>query len=80
MIEKQDAKKGEVFSNEVQQIFERALERPGVKEMMSVYREWEVLDRAAQPYQRATTRKTVVATTDTSAGLLSPTWPCPQQP
>jgi hypothetical protein len=66
MVEKQNTKEGEVFSNEAQEILERALKRPGVKEMMSVYREWEQLDRAAQPYHRATTRKKVVATTDTS--------------
>jgi len=70
MVEKKDAKKREVFSNEVQEILERALERPGVKEMMSVYWKWELLDRAAQPYQRATTRRTVVATTDTSERMV----------
>jgi hypothetical protein len=65
MLEKQNAEK-----DEVQEILERALERPGVREMMSVYREWERLDRAAQPYQLATRRKTVVATTDTSERMV----------
>ena len=47
-------------------ILRRAMEQPGVKEMMSVYQRWEHLHRMVQPYCRTTPIRKVVATADTT--------------
>ncbi len=56
----------DVCKDEAFEILERALAQPGVKEMMSVYRQWESLREAVQPYSQAASCKTVVALADTS--------------
>lgn len=58
--------RGEVTPDEASRILQQALERPGVREMMSVYQQWESLCRAARPYCQAVGRKTVIALADTS--------------
>lgn len=59
-------KREEVGTDEAFAILERALAQPGVREMMSVYRQWESLREATQPYRQAASQKTVVALADTS--------------
>ncbi|NLT78662.1 MAG: hypothetical protein GXX98_19250 [Planctomycetes bacterium] len=59
-------KREEVRTDEAFEILERALAQPGVREMMSVYRQWESLREATQPYRQAASRKTAVALADTS--------------
>ena len=56
----------EISSDEGREILRRALERPGVKEMMTVYQQWEHLRKAVQPYRQTAVNRHVVATADTT--------------
>ena len=56
----------EAKTDEASRILQQALERPGVREMMSVYHQWESLCRAARPHCQTVGRQTVIALADTS--------------
>lgn len=59
-------KREEVCTDEAFEILQRALERPGVREMMSVYQQWEAIEGAVRAYSQTITPRTVMAATDTS--------------
>ena len=56
----------EVRTDEAFEILRRALEHPGIREVMSVYRNWETLENATRAYCQAVIPRTVMAVTDTS--------------
>ena len=45
-------------------LLEEALRRPGVREMMIVYRDWQRADRGLDPYRAATKQPMKTTTTD----------------
>ncbi len=45
-------------------MLEEALRRPGIREVMVVYRHWEQADRRLDPYRTASEEPIVVTTTD----------------
>ncbi|HNS19901.1 MAG TPA: hypothetical protein PKH24_05350 [Sedimentisphaerales bacterium] len=66
MSEEQKLEKGNRFESEAAEILQRALERPGVREMMSVYGQWEWICAETQAYRQAIARKRVIVAADTS--------------
>jgi hypothetical protein len=60
------AKTKEERARDATAMLERALKEPGVREMMSVYKQWESIETTIQPYCRVTTPKMIVALADTS--------------
>lgn len=56
----------EVRTDEASEILRRALEHPGIREVMSVYRKWETVENATRAYCQVVTPRTVMAVTDTS--------------
>lgn len=51
------------------ELLERALARPGVREVMSVYDNWREKDRGLDAYRSATKRPGRTATTNSSNAL-----------
>ena len=45
-------------------MLKEALERPGVREMMTVYRDWRQADSGLDPYRAATKEPLIITTTD----------------
>ena len=45
-------------------LLKRALERPGVQDVMTVYQGWRWADQGLDPYRAATTDPAVTKTTD----------------
>ena len=48
------------------EMLEAALARPGIREVMQVYQNWQEKDRWLDPYRAATKRSERVTTTDRS--------------
>ena len=45
-------------------MLEEALERPGMREIMNVYRDWQRADRGLDSYRAATKEPLIIKTTD----------------
>ena len=45
-------------------LLNKALSRPGVREMMAVYRNWQLADRGLDAYREATKEPLITTTTD----------------
>ena len=50
--------------HELDTMLEEALARPGIKEVMEVYQNWQSLERGHDPYRRALRSPGKVTTTD----------------
>ena len=67
MMAKQETKKrpGSIREREHAEMVEAALARPGVRELMAVYRGWQEKDGGLDAYRAATKAPGLVTTTNT---------------
>ena len=63
-------KQRERFTKEVQELLDKALKEPGVKEAMEVYQNWSQLNEIARAPQQAMTAKRIVSASDNSQAAL----------
>jgi hypothetical protein len=56
----------EVDTDEAFEILQRALEHPGIREVMAVYRKWQTIEYATRAYCQAVIPRTAMAVADTS--------------
>ena len=62
--------KAKAVVDEARDLLDRAVNRPGVREMADVYERWQALETAVGPYCGVTTPKRVVCLTDTSGPMV----------
>ena len=49
---------------EYEAMLEKALARPGVRDLMQVYQSWQKLDHGLHPYREVIKEREIIATTD----------------
>lgn len=71
MKESQGQREGsKVLAQESRDLLRRALEKPGVRDLMLVYEQWEKFNRAAEPCRQAMSAKRVVCASNSSGPAI----------